>query len=144
MRIDPNHFLTHLSSNPGLAKMTKMPGVNPSAGIKPVDEPSQDIQPTQISTSQTTSVSGRRIEDVVELESISFNRAQVDRADGSSRSEQLSSLIAGRVNRPISFGPAPSSSNHVLHRAYFVQNADHASLNAAAVERQSGSMDFEA
>lgn len=137
MRIDPNHILTHLSSNPGLAKLTGTPG------IKPIDGAPKDVQSGPVSASKTTTVSGRRIEDVVELESIGFDQAKVGLSDGSQRSDRLSSLISGQVNRPISFAPPPSSSNHILHRAYFLQHADHASLNAAAVERQSGSMNLE-
>ena len=52
---------------------------------------------------------------------------------------RVGDLVAGETNQPISFDQprAAVQNNNIYHRAYLKQTADYASLNAAAVDRQS-------
>lgn len=158
MNIDTNTLLSHLLNNHKInaptTPTTRTNSVNPfnnSTKISAINYV-ENIQRNKASISQsdttetsinTNLTSGRIIQDTVELESISFSKAQANYLAAGRNSftisHKLASLTAGRVDRPISFAPAPStttSTGNYLHRAYFKSNADHASLNAAAVQRQ--------
>ena len=76
--------------------------------------------------------------DVAELSSINFKTAQDNLPQIDRFHAKMSRLVADEVSRPVSFDPKASQAAalNVYHRAYLRQVADHASLNAAAVDRE--------
>jgi len=75
--------------------------------------------------------------DVAEFSTIDFATARQDLPKIDQYHAKMRNLVAGQVARPISFGAGPTPKGRTIYdRAYLKQVADHASLNAAAVERK--------
>jgi len=91
--------------------------------------------PSSVTPVATTTIV--RGPDVAEISTIDFATARQDLPKIAQYHAKMRNLVAGRVNRPISLGAGPAPKGRTIYdRAYLKQVADHASLNAAAVERK--------
>lgn len=86
----------------------------------------------------TVSPVSRQVRDSVRLEAISLEKVRSDRPEAAKARERIEAhLVAGKVNQPINFSPAPAPPLHqAVARAYFQHQADPAAMNAAEVRRQ--------
>ena len=115
---------------------------NPSSPSLPLTTPpsldtatnSTNLVNKVVSTGPTTIV---REPDVAELSTIDFSTARQGLPKIDQFHAKIKPLVAGQVNRAVSFGSGPVPRGRTIYdRAYLKQVADHASINAAAVERK--------
>ncbi len=106
--------------------------------------------PPSAAPTSAESITAARGPDRVELTSLNFQSAQSALPNVDKYHAKMQNLVAAKVNQPISFDtpsapPGPSSANsrpmNIYDRAYFRHTANHAALNAAAVERETRTVD---
>lgn len=110
--------------------------VSPTSPVNPTTSPTNPLKGNLHSAGDSSTIS--RGPDVAELASINFKTAQKNLPQIDRFHAKMSRLVAAEVNRPVSFDSKPNqaAAPNIYHRAYLRQVADHASLNATAVERE--------
>jgi len=137
MRIELNQGTYQIRPSIGATGSARPVGpIHPTTPAPPSsDVPTRSTKPVNkvVSTGPTTIVRGP---DVAELSTIDFNAARQGLPKVDQFHAKVRPLVAGKVKRAVSFGAGPVPKGRTIYdRAYLKQVADHASINAAVVER---------
>ncbi len=134
MRVELNQGTYRIKPNVVRRQGNPQP-VNPIAPInKGVAPQSGENQLTVHAPDGSTTI--QRGQDVAQLSSLNLQAAQKDLPQVDQFHARLKPLVAGQTNRPMSFDAVPPAKTmNIYDQAYFRHTADHAALNAAAVER---------